>query len=793
MDPLERILSLLPSAKKSGKGYSAKCPGHDDQQASLSISTGEDGRVLLTCHAGCDVKQIVSAVRLKLSDLFPKKRQKGGSGHQPPPKGFEPSNTPGLTLKEYSLSKRLSVDFLQTLGLSEVVYNGSRAVRFEYKNKDGTLIAVRFRIGMVGERFRWRSGDKVQLYGLWRLETAKAKGYVTLNEGEIDTQTLWCHEEPALGFPGANTWQETWADYLVDIPTIYINVEPDKGGDTVKEWLSRSKIRERVRLLNLGEYKDPSALFLADPEHFLERWRAILAAAVPFVEVQQQERNQAAEEAYGLAKELLYDPELLDRIGKTMQARGYAGDLNPPKLAYIGMTSRLLERPQNQAFVSSSGAGKNRTVDAAAELMPPEALYLEKAGSARALIYTDEDFQHRVVIVAEADSIPEDGPAASAIRSLAADGFMAYDVVEKNSKTNKWETRHIVKPGPTGLMTTSTRSLGPQMSTRMLEIPLPDDKEQTRAVMKAHARSVQPGQDKQEDLTPYLALQRWLTLAGVHRVAVPFADGLADLVPPHAVRMRRDFRQLLTCVQAIALLYQCQRSKSHEGWIVATINDYAQARTLLAPIFDTILSEGVTPTIRQTVVAVAPTEEVTEAELALRLNLSKSTVHYRVHRALAGGWLVNNEKRERHPAKLARGVPLPEESSALPSLEAVKKELEGSNNQNGFGQGFEPFEHHKTAENTETSEEVFGGSNGKGEDIYPPPPYREETSETESGADAHPFNGNKVHQTCPHCHKPACVLTPWQWLCRLSPEDRKRWDARQTFADDGRDSWEADL
>jgi hypothetical protein len=399
---------------------------------------------------------------------------------------------------------------------------------------------------------------------------------------------LWFHEEPALGFPGADSWQEAWADYLTDIPIIYVYLEPDKGGETVKKWLSKSKIRERVQLLNLREHKDPSALYLAKSESFYKKypnafasgWQATRVAAVPFVNIQHTERNQAAEEAYASAKSLLEDSDLLNRIGKIIQARGYAGDLNPPKLAYIGMTSRLLERPLNQAFVSASGAGKNRTVDAAAELMPTDALYVEKAGSARTLIYTDEDFHHKVVIFAEADSIPQDGPAASAVRSLAADNYMAYDVVEKNPKTNKWETRRIVKPGPTGIITTSTRSLGTQMGTRMLEIPLSDDKEQTRAVMKAHARSVQPGQDTQEDLTPYIALQRWLALAGVRKVAVPFSGILADLVPPHAVRMRRDFRQLLTCIQAIALLYQCHRSKTSEGWVIATIDDYAQARSL---------------------------------------------------------------------------------------------------------------------------------------------------------------------------------------------------------------------
>jgi len=51
---LELLLSKLPSAKKSGSDWSARCPAHDDRHASLSVSPGDDGRLLRHCHAGCD-------------------------------------------------------------------------------------------------------------------------------------------------------------------------------------------------------------------------------------------------------------------------------------------------------------------------------------------------------------------------------------------------------------------------------------------------------------------------------------------------------------------------------------------------------------------------------------------------------------------------------------------------------------------------------------------------------------------------------------------------------------------
>ena len=68
--PLERILAKLPDAKKSGTVWSACCPAHEDRQPSLSIAEGEDGRVLLKCHAGCTVESICAALGLKPTDLF---------------------------------------------------------------------------------------------------------------------------------------------------------------------------------------------------------------------------------------------------------------------------------------------------------------------------------------------------------------------------------------------------------------------------------------------------------------------------------------------------------------------------------------------------------------------------------------------------------------------------------------------------------------------------------------------------------------------------------------------------
>ena len=70
MSAATKLLSKLGSVKKTKSGWSARCPAHEDRQASLSIAEGRDGRVLLNCHAGCDHKKIVAALGLEERDLF---------------------------------------------------------------------------------------------------------------------------------------------------------------------------------------------------------------------------------------------------------------------------------------------------------------------------------------------------------------------------------------------------------------------------------------------------------------------------------------------------------------------------------------------------------------------------------------------------------------------------------------------------------------------------------------------------------------------------------------------------
>src|SRR5439155_706070 len=67
---VENLVSHL-HAQRSGKGWLARCPAHDDRKPSLSIDEGADGRALLKCHAGCDNTAILESLGMEPRDLFP--------------------------------------------------------------------------------------------------------------------------------------------------------------------------------------------------------------------------------------------------------------------------------------------------------------------------------------------------------------------------------------------------------------------------------------------------------------------------------------------------------------------------------------------------------------------------------------------------------------------------------------------------------------------------------------------------------------------------------------------------
>jgi 5S rRNA maturation endonuclease (ribonuclease M5) len=172
-----------------GDQWQAHCPAHEDGNPSLSITTGNHGRVLVKCFAGCSYDEIVSASGLEPADLFRQAAWNGG-GHK------------------------------REAGEPESVYR--------YVDEQGELLFEVCRY--PGKKFRQRRPDPSAAGGYsWRLKGVRRVLYrlpqvlaaveagetVYLVEGEKDVEALERAGVTATCNPGgAGKWRSEYSEVL---------------------------------------------------------------------------------------------------------------------------------------------------------------------------------------------------------------------------------------------------------------------------------------------------------------------------------------------------------------------------------------------------------------------------------------------------------------------------------------------------------------------------------------------------------------------------------------------------
>ncbi len=281
--PIDEILSRLQGVRRGAEegSYTALCPAHDDHSQSLSISEGNDGRVLLKCFRGCDTRSIVSAIGLEMKDLFVREKKPATSARA------SSSHRPQLTVDELGNDKGLPVSFLKNCGVEQ----GIGGVKIAYKLPDGSPAPrQRWRRALSAkEGSSWLKGKGSPVaYGLWMLNGMRRKSEsLVLVEGESDSWTLWYHGFPALGIPGADMAKTLEPNYVEPFEKVYIYREPDEGGNTfvtgLAKRLAQLNYQGEVYVIEaFGGYKDPNDLHKAhvdDPEKFREIFSQMMAAS----------------------------------------------------------------------------------------------------------------------------------------------------------------------------------------------------------------------------------------------------------------------------------------------------------------------------------------------------------------------------------------------------------------------------------------------------------------------------------------------------------------------------------
>lgn len=178
---LADILARLSGVRRSGNGWSARCPAHDDRRNSLSVAESADGKILLLCHAGCATVDIIKLLGLDWSALFkhssngrPGSAGAGALHRAAParPNGQSAPTDPLGWLSDYCAVPR---DFLTTLPL----------------DADGQSIIFNFAPGLAhkvrqagGKDFRWEPPG-APTPPLWPIPDALSE-VIWLTEGETD-------------------------------------------------------------------------------------------------------------------------------------------------------------------------------------------------------------------------------------------------------------------------------------------------------------------------------------------------------------------------------------------------------------------------------------------------------------------------------------------------------------------------------------------------------------------------------------------------------------------------------
>jgi hypothetical protein len=228
---MQDILSRLSKVKPSGLNqWSARCPAHEDRKPSLSLALGDDGKVLLHCHAGCNVKDIVAAIGLTEADLYP--------------------------------------DAPARVGKPEVV------AIYDYTDADGKLLyqVVRhsdksFLQRRPNGRGGWvwnMKGTPRVLYNLPYVASAPVEGWVLIVEGEKDMDNLRALNIVATtNSGGAGKWHQVSDDSILHDRRVAIIPDNDETGrehahDVAMSLHGKAKVVKIVKLPDLPEKGDVS-------------------------------------------------------------------------------------------------------------------------------------------------------------------------------------------------------------------------------------------------------------------------------------------------------------------------------------------------------------------------------------------------------------------------------------------------------------------------------------------------------------------------------------------------------
>jgi len=466
---------------------------------------------------------------------------------------------------------------------------------------------------IVGIRRRLPDGKKLSVKGsrsgLFIPSGVAQNGTLYVAEGPTDCAALLSLGLNTIGRPSCTGGVELCKQFCIGHRDIVIVADADKPGRDGARALARelTGVCESVRVIEPPEpHKDARAWAVAgatrlDIEEAVRQADAMKPSNVGHhmtVRSSQSDAPTMTPEDRTEALALLRNPELLREIVDDAARLGVAGEKQLTATVYLVGTSRLLAKPLAAIVQGLTSSGKSYVIDTVAKLFPPETMLKAHRMTPQALVHLPPGtLVHRFVVAGERSRKQDDdsADATRALREMLSDGKLTKLMPTKVAG-GRIETVHYEQAGPIAFIESTTlQNILDEDRNRCLILTTDESPKQTSRIVSAMAERKQNSIDA-ANLTRVIArhhaAQRLLRRCSV---TIPYARKLAELFPCERTDARRMFGQLLSLIEAVGLLHQYQRTPEPcDGCeLLATLDDYAVARRLVAEAFARSLTDGV--------------------------------------------------------------------------------------------------------------------------------------------------------------------------------------------------------
>lgn len=272
---------------------------------------------------------------------------------------------------------------------------------------------------------------------------------------------------------------------------------------------------------------------------------------------------------------ILTDENLLsiidDELDKTI-----VGEHESRKAIILNACGKYVENANissyNLCINSNSGAGKDYITKNTLKIFPDDDIEIRSRISPTAFTYWHNSrfepewtWDNKILVLLDISNTILN---CEVFKVMCSDGSHSTVVIEQRAVDIK------INGKPVMFITTASASPKSELLRRFPFMQLDETVDQTKAIKKAQAKAAAEGKNLVYNPLITNALSKLKRV----RVKIPFAGQLVDAFPDEHIIMRTHFSRLLDYIKASAALYQYQREKDADGFLIAQSQDYDNAR-----------------------------------------------------------------------------------------------------------------------------------------------------------------------------------------------------------------------